>query len=151
MPTPEICPAGFDALPRRVSDLEVAAKRRLDDAVNADARLSENTERLDSLSKLLRRLIDGDEPVADARQDKAMRKRALIAALAEATGLGYKWKAAHRVANIIADTGCLVPPGQENNVEQLRKLFKTAGHRRVWDYLKEQRDLIRAAEITEKW
>ena len=46
MPTPEICLADFDALLRRVSDLEVAGKRRLDDAVNADARLSENTERL---------------------------------------------------------------------------------------------------------
>ena len=41
MPAPEICLADFDALLRRVADLEVAAKRRLDDAVNADTRLSE--------------------------------------------------------------------------------------------------------------
>ena len=90
MSTPEICGAGFDALLRRVADLEVAVKRRHDDAVNADARLSEHDELLARQDKLLRRLIDGDQPVADARQDKAMRKRALIAALAEATGLGYK-------------------------------------------------------------
>ena len=142
MLTPEICGAGFDALLRRVADLEVAAKRRLDDAVNADARLSEHAELLASLDKLLRRLIDGDQPVADARQDKAMRKRALVAALAEASGLGYTDKAAKRVANIIAGY-CPAPPGHEAKAAQLRMLFgKPPCQRTVWRYLKKQRDLI---------
>jgi hypothetical protein len=151
MSTPEICPAGFDALLRRVVDLEVAAKRRLDDAVNADARLSEQVERLDNLASFLRRLIDGDEPVADARQDKAMRKRALAAALAEASGLGYTDKAAKRVTNIIAGY-CPAPPGHEAKAAQLRMLFgKPPCQRTVWRYLEKQRALICAADITDNW
>jgi hypothetical protein len=152
MLTPEICGAGFDALLRRVADLEVAVKRRLDDAVNADARLSENTERLDSLSKLLRRLIDGDEPVADARQDKAMRTRALVAALAETTGLGYSDKAAMCVLNLITGE-CPAPPGYESKVAQLRLLVgKSPCWRTVWRHLKKQRDLkIAASDITDNW
>ncbi len=151
MPTPEICLADFDALLRRVSDLEVAGKRRLDDAVNADARLSENTERLDSLDRLLRRLVDGDEPVADARQDKAMHKRALIAALADASGLGYTDKAAKRVANIIAGY-CPAPPGHEAKAAQLRMLFKNPPvQRTVWRYLGKHRALICATGITDNW
>jgi len=144
MSTPEICGTGFDALLRRVADLEVAAKRRLDDAVNADARLSEHAE-------LLRRLIDGDQPVADARQDTAMRKRSLAAALAEASGLGYTDKAAKRVANIIAGY-CPAPPGHEAKAAQLRMLFgKPPCQRTVWRYLEKQRALICAADITENW
>jgi hypothetical protein len=140
-----------DEIARRIADLEVAAKRRHDDAVNTDARLSEHAKRLDSLDILLRRLIDGDQPVADVRQDKAMRKRTLIAALAEASGLSYTDKAAKRVANIIAGY-CPAPPGHEAKAAQLRMLFgKPPCQRTIWRYLEKQRALICAADITENW
>ena len=99
----------------------------------------------------MRRLIDGAEPVADARQEKAMRKRALAAALAEASGLGYTDKAAKRVANIIAGY-CPPPPGHEAKAAQLRMLFRNPPcQRTVWRYLEKQRALICATGITDNW
>jgi len=142
MPAPEFCATDFDALLRRVAELEVDVRRRARDA-------EITAGRVDRHESQLRRLIAGSAPVADARLDRTLRQRALIAQIAIASGTGYTWKGARRVANIIAGH-CPPPPGYDAHADLLRRLFaKPPVWETVWRHLKAHGDLVSIADITD--
>lgn len=142
MPALDCSATDFEALLQRIGNLEVEVGRRAKDA-------EITAGRVDRHEKQLRNLIDGSEAMADVRRDLTMRKRALIADLAGATGLGFTWKNAWRISNIIAGT-CRPPAGHDTDAALLRSLFGQPPRKEtVWRHLREYRDRWYVAAFTD--